>query len=237
MISNEIDLQTRKAANAARLWYVPLMVFSVFGILYADSRFYAAGDAAATMGKILTDEGLFRLCITGFLAGQVSQIFVMLALYGMFASVDKDRARALFAFVVVMVPIAFLNIVGKFAPIILLKDPGFLKAFESGQLQALAMLFIELQKYGQAIVDIFWGLWLIPLGILVYKSGWFPRILGILLFVGCAGYVAGSLAAIAFPSAGRVVTPIANALAFGEPPFVLWLIVFGVRNPFAKRRA
>jgi hypothetical protein len=213
------------------------MVFSVFGIIYADSRFYAAGDAAATMAKILADEWLFRLSIAGFLAGQVSQIFVMLALCRMFNPVDRDQARSLFASVIAMVPVAFLNILGKFAPLILLKDPVFLKAFAPTQLQALAMLFIELQKYGLIIVGIFWGLWLIPLGVLVLKSGWFPKILGILLFIGCMGYVTGSLTAIAFPSAGRIVTPIANALAFGEPPFILWLIVFGVRNPFAKWRA
>lgn len=222
----------RKAANAARIWYVLLSVFSIFGILYADARFYVPGDAAATAGRILADEWLFRLGIVSNLAGQVCQIFVGLALYKLFKSVDKDQARTLLAFVVAMVPIAFLNMLNKFAPLILLGDSTLAKTFEPAQLQALALLFIELQKYGTLIFGVFCGLWLLPLGLLVFKSGYFPKFLGVLLLIGCAGYIVESFTAFILPNARAVVSPVANTAAtIGELPFVLWIVIRGARNP------
>ena len=227
-----VETSPRKAANAARIWYALLTVFSIFGILYADARFYVPGDAAATAGAILADELLFRLGIASNLAGQVCQLFVGLALYKLFKSVDKDQARSLLALVVAMVPIAFLNMLNKFAPIILLGDSAFIKTFEPAQLQALALLFIELQKYGILIAGVFWGLWLLPLGLLVFKSGYFPKFLGVLLVIGCAGYILNCLAAFLFPGAREIISPITEALsAIGELPFVLWMIILGARNP------
>jgi hypothetical protein len=228
----EAEPAPRKVASAARIWYVFLMAFSIFGIMYADARFYAPGDAAATAGRILADELLFRLGIASGLAGQVCQLFVGLALYRLFKPVDKDQARTLLALVVAMVPIAFLNMLNKFAPLILLGDSAFLEAFGPAQLQALAMLFIELQKYGTLIAEVFWGLWLLPLGLLVLESGYFPKFLGVLLEIGCVGYIVHSLIAFILPDALPVVSPIANAAAaIGELPFVLWVVIGGARNP------
>ncbi len=234
MMNHTLDISVRKSADSARIWYVLLMVFSVFGIILADSRFYAPGDAAATVGKILAEERLFRLGIAGFMVGQVCFIFVGLALFGLFKSTDKNQARSMLALVIASVPIAFLNILGKFAPLILMGDRPFLNAFEPAQLQALAMLFIELQRIGALIAEVFWGLWLFPLGILVIKSGYFPKFLGVFLLIGGAGYVAGSFTAFVFPGVSPAVSPIANALCMGELPFVLWIIILGVRNPAGK---
>ncbi len=214
-----------------------LFVFSMFGIMYVDSRFYVPGDAAATAGKILADGLLFRLGIVSNLIGQACQIFVGLALYRLFQSVDKDQARALLALVVAMVPVAFLNMLNKFAPLILLGDPGLLKAFDPAQLQALAMLFVELQRYGTLIAGVFWGLWLIPLGLLVFKSGYFPKVLGILLLIGCAGFIVDSLTAFILPSASSIMTPIGNVLSMGELTFILWFVIKGVRTPARKEGA
>jgi hypothetical protein len=174
---------------------------------------------------------LFRLGIVSNLVGQVCFVFLGLAFYDLFKSTDKSRARTLLALVTASVPIAFLSMLNKLAPLVLLKDPGFLKAFEPAQLQALAMLFLELHKYGSLLAGIFWGLWLFPLGLLVFESGYFPRFLGVLLFAGFAGYLGESLAAFLFPSAGKVVSPIFNMLMIiGEVPFMLWLIIFGARE-------
>jgi hypothetical protein len=232
MINHVDEPSPRETARGARIWYALLVVFSVLGILFADSRFYVPGDAAATVGRIMAGEWLFRLGIASNLAGQVCQIFLGLVLYRLFQSVDRNRARSLLALVVAMVPIAFLNMLNKFAPLILLRDSAFLKAFDQAQLQALAMLFIELQKYGTLIAGVFWGLWLLPLGLLVFKSGFFPRILGVLLLIGCAGYLLECLVAFLFPGARAIVSPIAQGLsAIGELPFVLWVIIRGARNP------
>ena len=232
MTNDTVGISPRKAANSARVWYALLFAFSIIGILFADARFYVPGDAAATAARILAGEGLFRLGIVSNLAGQVCQIFLGLVLYRLFKSVDRNQARSMLALVVAMVPVAFLNMLNKLAPLILLGNSAFLKAFEPAQLQALAMLFIELQKYGTLIAGVFWGLWLLPLGLLVIKSGFFPRFLGVLLLIGCAGYVLDFLVALLLPNIRQTVSPITQALsAIGELPFVLWVIIRGAKDP------
>lgn len=229
---NDHSRSPRRDARVAGAWYAVLTVLTVFGILYADSRFYVAGDAAATAGRILADPWMFRLGIASNLAGQACQLFVGLAFYRLFERVDEEQARTLLALVVAMVPIAFLNMLNKFAPLILLGDSPFTKAFEPTQLQALAMLFIELQKYGTLIVGVFWGLWLLPLGLLVFKSGYFPKVLGVLLVINFASYMVDCLLVLLFPSVRVLVLPILMMLmAVGEVPFLLWLLIRGARAP------
>ena len=218
-------------ARIAGMWYAVVAVFSMFGILFVGAKLYVPGDAAATASRILADQWLYRVGIASTLAGQVAQVLVGLAFYRLFESVDKSLARTMLALVVAMVPVAFLNMLNKFAPLILLGDPAYLKAFQPGQLQALAMLFIELERYGTLIVEVFWGLWLLPLGLLVYKSGLFPRILGVLLVINCAAYVVDFLLAVVWPDLRAEAAGVLNALcAVGEIPFLLWLLVVGSRN-------
>jgi hypothetical protein len=235
MTNKAVEASPLKVSRIAGIWYALLTVCSVFGILYVDARFYVLGDAAATAGSILANPWLFRLGIVSNLAGQACFLFAGLAFYRLFKSVDKDQARSLLMLVVASVPIAFLNMLNKFAPIILLGDSGFLKAFEPAQLRALAMLFIELQKYGTLIVSVFWGLWLLPLGILVFKSGFFPKVLGILLVINFAAYILDCLLAFLFPDVRAAVSPIMTVLlAIGEIPFLLWLLIRGARIPAGK---
>ena len=229
MMEQALESPPNKTARIAGMWYLLLTVFSIVGIVFADSRFYVSGDAAATMARISADEGLFRLTIACNLAGQVCQIFVGLTLYRLFKPVDQNQARTLLALVVAMVPIAFLNMLAKFAPLIL-GDSSFAKAFDSVQLHSLAMLFLELQQTGIILASVFWGLWLFPLGILVLKSGYFPKVLGVLLFVGGASYLVDSGLAIVFPKVRTLLAPFTSTLSgVGELPFVLWIVIVGVR--------
>ena len=232
MVSQAVETSPRKLARVAGLWYALVTVFSIFGIVYADSRFYAAGDAAATAAKILADSALFRLGIVSNLAGQACQLFVGLAFYRLFKSVDRIQARTMLALVVAMVPIAFLNMLNKIAPLILLGDPAFAKVFDLAQLQTLALFFLELQKNGTVIVGLFWGLWLLPLGLLVLKSGFLPKIFGLLLILGCAGYLLDFFVALVFPELRTTISPITTVSStLAELPFMLWLLVVGARNP------
>ncbi|MGO9309615.1 MAG: DUF4386 domain-containing protein [Spirochaetia bacterium] len=224
-------MSPRREARIAGAWYAALAVLSAFGILFVDARLYVPGDAAATAGRILADEWVYRLGISSTLLSQVAQVLVGLSFYRLFKSVDKGLVRTMLALVIAMVPVAFLNMLNKFAPLMLLGDPAYLKAFTPGQLQALAVLFIELQRYGTLIVEVFWGLWLLPLGLLVYKSGLFPRVLGVLLIVNCAAYLVDFLLAVMWPGVRTAAAPVINALsAVGEIPFLLWLLIRGSRN-------
>ena len=225
-----VERSPRALARIAGLWYLLLAVCAYF-TFFVDSTLYVSGDAVATAAKILARTSLFRLGIVSDLVGEAGFLFSGLAFYRLFASVDGHQARTLLAVVVASVPIAFLVTLNKFAPIILLGDAGFLKAFEPAQLQALAMLFIELQKYGILIVSVFWGLWLLPLGILAYKSGFFPRIFGVLLIVNFASYMVNEFLAFLFPEAKQLIAPVMTVLlAIGEIPFLFWLLIRGARN-------
>jgi hypothetical protein len=233
-----LPLSPRREARIAGAWYAVMAVLTAFGILFVDARLYVPGDAAATAARIMADQWTYRLGIASALAGQVIQVIVGLAFYRLFKSVDKRQARTMIALVIAMVPVAFFNMLAKFAPLILLGDPGYLKAFQPDQLRALAMLFIDLQRYGTLIVEVFWGLWLLPLGLLVYKSGLFPRVLGILLVVNCAAYLVDFLLAVLWPGVRVSAAPILNPLcAVGEIPFLLWLLIRGSRSSRRDARA
>jgi hypothetical protein len=230
-MENSVDRTSpRIPAQFAGVWYIIFLAFGAFEMLVADARFSVPGNAAETAARIVADGWLFRLGIVSGLAGQVCFVFLGLAFYKLFRPVGKDMARTLLCLVIASVPIAFLNMLNKLAPLLLLGGSDFLKVFPAGQLQALAMMFIELQKYGTVIAGVFWGLWLLPLGTLVFRSGWFPRVFGILLLAGGACYLLDSLLAFVLPDLRESISPILNGLlTIGEVPFILWLLVRGPR--------
>jgi hypothetical protein len=232
-MSNQlIDRPPGASARIAGLWYLLLAVCAFFSTLAVDGKIFVPGNAAATAANMLANAWLFRLGIVSDLVGEVGLLFAGLAFYRLFAAVDRHQSRTLLALVVAAVPIAFLVTLNKCAPIILLGDAVFLKSFEPAQLQTLAMLFIELHKYGILIVSVFWGLWLLPLGILAYKSGFFPKIFGILLIVNFASYMVNEFLAFLFPEARLLIAPVMTVLlAIGEIPFLFWLLIRGARNP------
>jgi hypothetical protein len=232
-MSNQIVERSPSAsARIAGLWFLLLAVCSFFTTLAVDGKIYVPGNAAVTAANMLANAWLFRLGIVSDLVGEVGFIFAGLAFYRLFASVDRHQARSLLALVVASVPIAFLVTLNKFAPIILLGDAVFLKSFDPAQLQTLAMLFIELHKWGIVIVSVFWGLWLLPLGILAYKSGFIPKIFGILLIVNFTSYMVNEFLAFLFPEAKLLIAPVMTVLlAIGEVPFLFWLLIRGARNP------
>ena len=136
----------------------------------------------------------------------------------------------LLALVVAAVPVAFLGLLTKFVPLLLWANPVFAQVFEPAQLQALSLLSIQLAQHSILMVGIFWGLWLLPLGILVWKSGFLPRVLGILLVINCAAYVVDSLLAVILPETRTALGPVMTMLQIiGEVPLLLWLLIRGAK--------
>lgn len=228
----------RRLARTAGLWYLVLTVFSLFGVMFVNARIIVPGDVMATTANILANNLLYRLGILSELLGQASFIFVGLAFYRLFETVDRRQARALLALVVAAVPVAFLGLLNKFAPLVLLGDAAWLQAFDPVQLQALSLLFIRLAQYSILMVGLFWGLWLLPLGILTFKSGFLPRVLGVLLVVNCAAYVVDTGLVVAAPDLRAAVNPVMTILQIiGEVPLLLWLLIRGAKNPPLQRLA
>jgi hypothetical protein len=202
-------------------------------MMYVPSILIVPGDAATTANNIMASESLFRTGIVSSLIGQMIFILLVLFLYKLLKPVNKKHALLMVIFWLVGVPIAMLNELNQFAPLLLLSDADYLTIFKADQLHAQVMFFLDLHNDGILIAQIFWGLWLFPLGYLVFKSDFIPRILGILLMIACFGYLIDSFTIILFPS----FKGIALFTFWGELLFPLWLLIKGVNVEQWEKRA
>ncbi len=175
----------QKTARMAGLLYFIYIVTTIFADVIGRSRLIVFGDAAATANNIMASEWLFRL---SFVSDLVSIVFFLLAawaLYVLLKSVNKDLALLFWLLNLGGVVVYSINLLNQFAALLLLSGADYLKVFQADQLQAAAMFFLNLYQNGYWISQIFFGAWLFPLGYLVFKSGFLPRILGIVLMVHC----------------------------------------------------
>jgi hypothetical protein len=222
-----------KTARIAGFLYLLLAPLGIFGLLI-PTTLIVPGDAARTVSNLMASESLFRLSIVSALATQVVNIFVVLALYKLLKPIDKNYAVLMVVFSLLGVPIAMLSELNKFAALLLSSGAEYMASFTPDQVQALVPFFLDLHKYGISIAGIFWGLWLFPMGYLVYKSGFLPRILGILLMIGCFGYLIDSVTFFLFPNFN---VTIAQYTFIGEILLPLWLLIKGVDVEAWKKHA
>jgi hypothetical protein len=219
-------------ARVAGFLYLIANLFAPFTLLYLPSRFIVSGDAAGTASNIMASESLFRFGIVLNLFTFIGQIFLVLALYQLLNVVNKNMASLMVIFSLLAVPIAMLNELTQLAVIQFLNNADYLKVFPNEQLQALAYLFLRLHGQGLNIAQIFWGLWLFPMGYLVFKSGFLPRVLGILLMIACFGYMIQSFAAFLGYNVSLIFFT-----GWGELLLLLWLLIKGVNVEQWKKRA
>jgi Domain of unknown function (DUF4386) len=205
-------------------------IIGFFGLIYVPSTLIMPGDATATADHVRASPNLLRFGIASELIGFIIFILVVLALYRLFKGVNGNHALAMAIFLLVSIPISLLNVLNDIAALILVSGADFLSAFEKGQLDALAYLFLRLHGQGFIIAQIFWGLWLFPFGILVIRSGFIPRFLGVLLFIAGSGYLASSFTALLLPSYQHIVNQFAGILEIAELPIIFWLLIWGAKD-------
>jgi hypothetical protein len=215
----------------AGLLYVVTSVFGFVAMGYVPSKLIVHGDAAATANNISASETLFRLGIASQLIGMAGFIFVALALYELFKGVDRRQAALMVILIVVSIPIAFLNEVNSMAALLLVRGSDFLSVFEKSQREALAMLFLNLHGRGLVFSELFWGLWLFPLGRLVYKSRFLPRFLGVWLVLAGFAWVILSFTGILLPQYADKLNTYFQPAILGEIAFMLWLAIKGGKPP------
>jgi Domain of unknown function (DUF4386) len=221
---------TKKTARIAGLLYLVNGVTGFFGIIYVPSRLIVSGNAAATANNILASERLFRLGIVSELICAAEFVFLLWVLYRLFGGVSKTHASLMVILGLVFVPIMLVNTLSEIAALILLRGQDFLSVFDKRQREAMAMLFLDLHHYGYVVGWIL-GLWLFHFGVLVFRSGFLPRILGVLLIAACFGYLADSLTPLLLPSYENVVGRIADIpLTLGEPAIIVWLLIRGAKD-------
>ena len=221
----------KKAARIAGAIYLSMVLVAPFSMLYVPGKLIVRGNAAATADNILVHETMFRLSIFGDLIGHVIFICLAIALYRLLSGVNKTWAGLMVAFVLVSAAVGFLNTLNNIAALTLFRGADFLAVFDKPQRDALGYLFIRLHNQAEFMNEIFWGLWLLPFGLLVYRSGFLPRFLGVWLMLACFGWLVVSLIALLFPPYYDAAFRIAQPVMFAELAIMLWLLIKGAKVP------
>ena len=219
-------------ARVSGILYLSMVPLGFFG-MFGHSNLFVPGDAVATVTNIMASESLYRLSIMSALIVQIVNILLVLVLYKLLKPVSRNYAMLMVIFFLVSVPITMLNELNQFAALVLLSNSDYLTVFQTDQLQAQVMIFLDMHEHGIHISGLFWGLWLFPMGYLVFKSGFLPKILGVLLIIGCFGYLIDSVRFFFFPS----VEPIVLYTFWGELLLPLWLVIKGVNVEQWEKRA
>src|SRR5256712_3027656 len=218
---------TDKAARVAGALYL-LLLFAPLRLVYIPSALFVRGNATATANNIAAHELLFRLGIVSDLFTGTMVIFLVLALYRLFKGVDQSLATLMVILGgLTVAPIYFLNTLNDAAALMLARGADFLSVFEKPQRDALAMLFLRLHHQGVVANEIFWGLWLFPLAVLVIKSGFLPRFLGVWLIINGFAYLITSFTGLLLPQYEGLVSNITFPALLGEMVFMLWLVISG----------
>ena len=229
---------TKKAARVAGLLYLVTCIPAPFSLLYVPGKLIVPGNATATAGRILASESMFRLAIAGELINAIAFLFVVRALHLLLQGVNKRLASLMVTLFAISIPISCLNVLNEIAALILLRGADFLSVFSQPQREAMALVFLRLHTHGLLLAQIFWGLWLFPFGVLVYRSGFLPRILGVLLIINGFAYPIQSFTSFLLPQYEGLVYRITLPALLGEAVVMLWLLIRGARDqPLAESAA
>jgi hypothetical protein len=235
------DSASKKTARIAGILYLLVGIFGGFAEGYVEPRMYVAGDAAATAHNVVTNPGLVRLGVVADLLDQTLFVFLVMTLYQLLSHVHRRVARAMVVLVVLAAGIASLNTVFLFEGLQVATNGSYLAAFGTAGVNALVLLLVDMQHHGLLVAQVFFGLWLVPLGYLAVKSGLFPKPLGVALIVGGGCYLVDLLTAFLAPELGHSIHGvIVIPCAVAEIWMLLYLIVVGVRtqkNPAAPATA
>jgi Domain of unknown function (DUF4386) len=219
---------SRNPGRVAGLWYLLLIIVGPLRLIYIPSKLVVHGDAAATVNNIAAHEFLFRMGIASELAGAVILIFLTLAFYRLFVSVDRMLATLVIILGGVMPAVVyFVGVVDDFGTLMVVRNADFLSVFDKPQRDALAMLFLQLRNAQNTAAEVLWGAWLFPLALLVYKSRLVPRFLGVWLAIGGAAYLALSIAGTLWPQYQGIVFKVSQPATFCEVALTLWLLIKG----------
>jgi hypothetical protein len=222
----------KKTARIAGAFYLILVLTGIFSLLYVPSKLIVWNDAAVTFNNIVANETLFRLGILAGIIAYISFLFLPLVLYKLLSPIHKTIAMSMVALAVVSVPISLVNINHKLEVLTFISEASYLDVFQASELHTQVMLSLEHYNNGIEAVSIFWGLWLLPFGYLVFRSGFLPKLLGILLMMGCFGYLINFVGGFLFPGYASlgVASFISIPGSLGEIGTCLWLVIVGAKS-------
>jgi len=221
-----------RQARLAGLLYIAASVVGVVRLMYVPKALMVSGNASITAANIAAHESLFRFGIVCNLVGATLWLCVPLALYRLLKGVDQTLAALMVLLGAVMqVPLFFVNTATDMATLLFARGGDLVAAFDQPQRDGFVQVFLELHHSIDLANAIFWGLWLIPFGMLVYRSRFFPRLLGVWLIAACFGWLAFSVTGFLFPAYEDKAFTYGQPLMIGELVMMLWLVVMGAREP------
>ncbi|MEO9806037.1 MAG: DUF4386 domain-containing protein [Reichenbachiella sp.] len=224
----------KPTARLAGFLFLLLIVTGVFSEFFVRQEIFVADDALATANNIAANALLFRIGMVSDLVMTLAYFFFGLVVYQLLKSIDKFQAQLLVASVLICVSIYSINMLNHAAPLILLSGQDYLSGFDTNQLNALVTFFLELHGTGYYVSQIFFGLYLFPLGYLVYKSGWFPKAIGVLLMLGGLGDMIDLLWFFLYPdfdTENLILLNLTLPADLGEFSLCLWMMIMGIRQP------
>lgn len=224
----------KKQSRIAALLYLINGLPAPFALLYVPNTLIVPGDAAATANNVRNAAGLLRAGIAVELFSATVAIFAILAFYRLLKAVSHTHALAFLILFLLATPISYLNVLNDLAALTFARGPAFLSgAFAKAQLDAFVLFFLRLHNQGIILAQIFWGLWLFPFGIVVLRSGFIPRFVGIAVMIAGSGYVIASSISLFLPPSARGFADLAMILGLGELAF-LWILIWGAKGQPAR---
>ena len=222
----------KKIARVAGALYLIVVLTGMFSLGYVPAKVNVAGDIGKTIANIVTFETLYRLGIAAGMVCYVAFLILPFVLYRLLSSTHEKVAVMMVAFAVVSVPISFLNLQHKMTVLSLLTSTNYTDTIPTDHLHALIRTSLHNYNNGIELVSIFWGLWLLPFGYLVFKSGLLPKVFGVLLMAGCFGYLVNGFGALIYPPYDDTMVPsiLSAPSGLGEIGICLWLLIMGARE-------
>lgn len=222
----------KKTARIAGLLYLIVVLTGIFNLMYVPSKLIVWDNASVTFNNILESETLFRLGIVGGIICYTAFLILPIVLYKLLNQVNKTYAIGMVALAVISVPLSLVNLLNKVNVLTLIDKAQYLQVIEADELQAQVLLYLDFYNNGIEIASVFWGLWLLPFGYLVFKSGFLPKILGICLMAGCFGYLTNFIGGFLFQNyAGLGIARFVSLPgSIGEIGICLWLLIIGIKD-------
>ena len=222
----------KKTARIAGLLYLIVVLTGIFNLMYVPSKLIVWDNASVTFNNILESETLFRLGIMAGIICYTAFLILPIVLYKLLNQVNKTYAIGMVALAVISVPLSLVNLLNKVNVLTLIGKAQYLRVIEADELQAQVLLYLDFYNNGIEIASVFWGLWLLPFGYLVFKSGFLPKILGICLMAGCFGYLTNFIGGFLFQNyAGLGIARFVSLPgSIGEIGICLWLLIIGIKD-------
>jgi len=221
----------RNPGRVAGLWYLLLVAGGPLRLMYIPNKLFDYDNPSATVGNIAAHQLLFGLGIVVDLLGALVLVLLTLAFYRLFVGMNRSLAVQVVIFGGIMPALLyFVGVACDLVTLMVARESTFLSAFGAPQRDAVAVLFLRLRDQQNTAAMVLWGVWLIPLALLIYKSRFLPRFLGVWLILNAAAWIGLSLTRVLWPLYSGRVYAISQPAIFGEIALMLWLLIKGA-NP------